>query len=373
MPLHAGSDGAFWMAVTHVILKEWHHQKQTPYFIDYIKPIHLIVPFLIRLDKNGDNFIPGKLVRANEMDAYKDLDNGDWKFLNFDSKTGKVVVPKGSAGHRWDQNGGQWNMKLEHSADDSPYDPQLTLLEDHDEVLQVAFTDFGMSKEAVRGVPVKYLETAEGKIPVATIYDVIMGQYGVDRDLEGDYPKDYSDKDAAYTPAWQEIFTGVDANTVLQFAREWANTADLTKGKCMIIVGAGINHWYHANLMYRSGIMALMLCGCVGKNGGGMNHYVGQEKLAPMDSWGAIAFGKDWQGAVRLQQAPIWHYINTCQYRYDGQFSVYNTVPDNKWTRQHTADTIFQAVRMGWMPFYPQFNEKFTKALSRSTGSGGQN
>ena len=82
----------------------------------------------------------------------------------------------------------------------------------------------------------------------------------------------------------------------------------------MVIVGAGINHWYHANLMYRSAIMALMLCGCVGKNGGGMNHYVGQEKLAPSDSWGSIAFGKDWVAPSRLQQAPIWHYINTCQY-----------------------------------------------------------
>ena len=49
----------------------------------------------------------------------------------------------------------------------------------------------------------------------------------------------------------------------------------------MIIIGAGINHWYHANLMYRAGAMALMLSGCVGKNGGGLNHYVGQEKLAP--------------------------------------------------------------------------------------------
>ncbi|MCF8258780.1 MAG: molybdopterin-dependent oxidoreductase, partial [Flavobacteriales bacterium] len=30
IPAHAGSDGAFWMAVTHVILKEWHVDKKTP-------------------------------------------------------------------------------------------------------------------------------------------------------------------------------------------------------------------------------------------------------------------------------------------------------------------------------------------------------
>ena len=35
----------------------------------------------------------------------------------------------------------------------------------------------------------------------------------------------------------------------------------------VVIIGAGINHWYHANLMYRAGIHALMFCGCVGVNG----------------------------------------------------------------------------------------------------------
>ena len=115
----------------------------------------------------------------------------------------------------------------------------------------------------------------------------------------------------------------------------------------MIIIGAGINHWYHSNLIYRAGAMALMLCGCVGKNGGGLNHYVGQEKLAPMESWSSIAFAKDWHNAVRLQQAPIWHYMNTSQYRYDGNYSRYNTVPENSLTSKHTEDTIFHSVRNG--------------------------
>ncbi len=369
VPLHAGSDGAFWMAVTHLVLKEWHHEKQTPYFIEYSKQ-YTDSPFLVRLTEEGDFYKPGSLLRANELSQFQDIENGEWKFVNIDSETKEFVIPKGSSGFRWDKDGGNWNMKLENGFDHRPYDPYLTLLDDHDEVLNVGFTDFGLANDRGRGVPVKYVQTVDGTIPVTTVYDLIMGQYGVDRGLSGDYPKDSTDKDAAYTPAWQEIFTGVDSKTVEQFAREWANTANLTGGKCMVIVGAGINHWYHANLMYRSAIMTLMLTGCVGKNGGGMNHYVGQEKLAPMDSWGTIAFGKDWHGAVRLQQAPIWHYINTCQYRYDGQFSKYNTVPDNKWTRQHTADTIFQAVRMGWMPFYPQFNQN-TLELSKEAMNNG--
>ena len=70
-------------------------------------------------------------------------------------------------------------------------------------------------------------------------------------------------------------------DVLIRFAREWGKTALLTKGKCTVIIGAGVNHWYHGNLMYRAAIHALMFCGCVGVNGGGLAHYVGQEKLAP--------------------------------------------------------------------------------------------
>jgi len=113
-----------------------------------------------------------------------------------------------------------------------------------------------------------------------------------------------------------------------------------------------------------------MFCGCVGRNGGGLNHYVGQEKLAPVDSWGAVAFAKDWQAPPRLQQAPIWHYINTCQYRYDGHFAKYNTTPDNEWTKGHHADLIFKSVRMGWMPFYPQFDQNTLELCKEAIDNG---
>jgi nitrate reductase alpha subunit len=76
-------------------------------------------------------------------------------------------------------------------------------------------------------------------------------------------------------------------------------------------------------------------------------------------------------GPSRLQQAPLWHYINTCQYRYDGQFSKYNAVPKNEWTKLHTADTIFQSVRMGWMPFYPQFAQNPLELAKEAQEKGG--
>ena len=103
-----------------------------------------------------------------------------------------------------------------------------------------------------------------------------------------------------YAPAWAEKYTGMSRDMSVRFAREWASTAEHTNGKCTIIIGAGINHWYHGNLMYRAGINALMFCGCIGVNGGGLAHYVGQEKLAPGESWGNIAMAKDWYPPSRL-------------------------------------------------------------------------
>jgi len=112
--------------------------------------------------------------------------------------------------------------------------------------------------------------------------------------------------------------------------------------------------------MYRAAINALIFCGCIGVNGGGLAHYVGQEKLAPGESWNSIAFAKDWVGgAVRLQNAPSWHYVHTDQWRYEKNFTDYHTVPDHQQegsvARGHSMDRQIQAVRNGWLPFYPQF------------------
>ncbi len=40
IPVHAGQDTAFWMAVNHVLLKEFYVDRQVPYFIEYLKTIH---------------------------------------------------------------------------------------------------------------------------------------------------------------------------------------------------------------------------------------------------------------------------------------------------------------------------------------------
>jgi len=370
LPLHAGSDGAFWMAVTHVILKEFHVDRQVPYFIDYVKRF-TDCPFLIKLEKNGTSYLPGKMMRVNEVANFKNTENGDWKFLNFDSNSGALVSPMGTSGYRWQDEKGKWNLNFNDGETGKEYDPELTLINSKDDILKVEFTEYGLDKKALRGVPVRYIvDNGGNKIPVTTIYDITMAQYGVGRGLEGDYPSSYQDKDSGYTPAWQEIFTGLSQKEVIQIAREWANTAEKTEGACMVIVGAAINHWFHNNLMYRASIMAQMLTGCNGKNGGGMNHYVGQEKLAPMDSWATIMSSKDWGTAPRLQQGPIWHYINSSQWRYDGNQKYYNSSPNNKIANMHSADWVVMSVRNGWMPYYPQYNKSNYDIVKEAQAAG---
>ena len=60
-----------------------------------------------------------------------------------------------------------------------------------------------------------------------------------------------------------------------------------------------------------------MLCGCVGKNGGGLNHYVGQEKLAPIAPWSTLMGALDWSRPPRFQNTPSFHYVHSDQWRYE--------------------------------------------------------
>ncbi|MBX9695928.1 MAG: molybdopterin-dependent oxidoreductase, partial [Cyanobacteria bacterium] len=356
VPIHQGQDAAFWMAVTHVILKEFYCDKETPYFINYIKK-YSDMPFLVVLNKNDDGtYSPGKFLRASAIKETADTENADWKMFVLDTRSGELVVPKGSIGHRWQKQKGEWNLKLEDSDSGKPIDPALFLsgsgMEEKD-VVQVRFPNFSDFKDTAflaREVPVKAVETKDGAVFVTTALELMMAQYGIARGCDGQYPENYDNETLPYTPAWQEKFTGVSANTVVNFAREWARTAAGSKGKCSVIIGAGANHWYHNNLIYRSIIAPLILCGCVGVNGGGLNHYVGQEKLAPQASWGPIAFATDWSAPPRLQNTPSFHYMHSDQWRYDTNFDDVCAVadPDHVMAHGHTADKQALAVRSGW-------------------------
>ena len=372
IPVEAGQDTALWMAVNHVILSEFHAGRQVPYFMDYLKR-YTDCPLLVELHETPEGLKPGQFLRAGRVSRYAEVENADWKMLMWDAGAAAPRMPKGSIGFRWaKEETGKWNLKLEDGLDDAPIDPTLSFLGHSDtEVAQVVFHEFATHETIERGVPVRRVETADGGFAlVATVYDLLFAQFGVGRGLPGDYPTSYED-DRPYTPAWQEQYTTIGRNTVIQLAREFASTAEATNGKSMVIVGASINHWYNNNLSYRAPITALLLCGCCGVNGGGMNHYVGQEKLTLFAPWTALAFGLDWQRPPRQQQSPTWHYVNSDQWRYEGDFTDYAPIPpETKWAKGHALDLEAMAVRMGWMPHYPQFDRNPIELAEEAEAAG---
>jgi len=362
------------MAVVHVLIKEFYIEKKVPYFLDYLKRF-TDMPFLVVLDEAEDgSYRPGKLLRASQMADTAGEENADWKFFVADDTDGRLCMPKGTVGHRWQEKKGEWNLELNDARTGEPFDPAL-FLEAHDNVLGVRVPDFsdgGKPTDHVRNVPVRMVETVDGPRAVTTGFELLIATYGVDQGYGGAFPSSYEDDLAPYTPAWQAPYTGTAAEIAIRFAREWAITAEATEGRCSIIIGAGVNHWYHNNLIYRSAITALILGGCIGKNGGGFNHYVGQEKLVPSTSWGPIAFGKDWGGPPRLQNAPSFHYMHSDQWRYDRVFNEVCPVSDedHPMASGHTADKQALAVRNGWLPCFPQFNKSNFTVVSDARAAG---
>ncbi len=121
-------------------------------------------------------------------------------------------------------------------------------------------------------VPIKKIVVQGQEIFVATVFDLMVANVGIDRGHGGDTTQSYDDP-TPYTPAWQEPITGVPARDVIRVAREFAENAEKTQGKSMILLGSGTNHWFHSDMTYRTILNSHPLCGCQGVNGGGWAHY----------------------------------------------------------------------------------------------------
>lgn len=360
LPVQAGMDGALAMAMTHVILKEFYVDKETEYFSDYAKKF-TDLPFLVKIQPHGENFVAGTFLRASELDSA--ISNGEWKTVLWDQKTNKPVIPNGSIGHRWEDDG-NWNLHLNDSEQNlEGIEPLLTVLGNEDQKLTVEFSHFELERREIlkREVPVKAIQAGGETVYVTTVFDLMLSKYGISRGLGGDFPQDYDDL-KPYTPAWQEALTGVDRSLCAQIAREFAQNAVDSKGRSMIVMGSGINQWYHADATYRTVLNLVLLTGSQGVNGGGWAHYVGQEKVRPLEGFQTVAMARDWGGPPRLHAATPFFYFTTGQWKYDDQSVSDQVSPLVKESRyKHSGDYYYLATRLGWTPAYPQFNKNSIK------------
>ncbi len=375
-----GTDAALAMAMGHVILKEYHATPgKSSYFEDYCRR-YSDMPQLVRLVKKDGRFVADRFLRASDFAGNKgEANNPDWKTLAVDEATGEVVIPTGSIGFRWGEQG-KWNLESRDAANKQEFKPRLSLKDSSDEIVPVGFPYFGgiahehfhstdHADVLMRNVPAKRVALKDGEALVATVFDLFLANYGIDRGLGGDCAKSFDD-DVPYTPAWQERITGVKRADVVAVAREFAATADKTRGKSMVILGAAVNHWYHADMNYRGIINLLVMCGCVGQSGGGWSHYVGQEKLRPQTGWQPIAFALDWSRPPRQMNSTSFFYAHSSQWRYEKVQINEILSPLAKGTLQGSLiDFNVRAERMGWLPSAPQIEVnplQLTKEAARA-------
>ncbi|WP_285728591.1 nitrate reductase subunit alpha [Nocardiopsis sp. ATB16-24] len=351
LPARPGTDGALAMAMGHVVLREFFVDRSTPYFDDYVKR-YTDLPFLVRLDRQGDSYRPGKFLTCADLGGTED--NAAFKTVLLDEHTGEPTVPNGSLGFRYGEEGkGRWNLDLGDTA------PLLSLHTPDGEAVTVELPRFddltGAAEPLYRGVPVRRV----GEHLVTTVFDLLLAQYGVPRDgLPGTWPSGYDDATQPCTPAWQEPITGVSAERAERIGREFAANAEESRGRSMIIMGAGTNHWFHSDTIYRAFLTLTTLTGCQGVNGGGWAHYVGQEKVRPLTGYNQVAAALDWSRPPRQMIQTAYWYLHTDQFRYDpfGADALATANGRGTFSGKSTADVIAQSARLGWMPSYPTFD-----------------
>ncbi|MDD9347448.1 nitrate reductase subunit alpha [Mumia sp.] len=354
MPAQAGTDAAMAMAMGHVMLKEYYIERQVPFFTDYVKQ-YTDLPFLVRLRQSDDgSWVPENFLTAADLEGSGTSQNEAWKTVLLDARTNEPVVPNGSVGFRYGEEGeGRWNLDL------GEVDPALSVIGPDArpaEVLMPAFdAPDGSGSVIRRGIPVRRV----GEHTVTTVLDLMLAQYGVGRDgLPGEWPTGYDDASSPYTPAWQEAITSVPASQCIRIAREMAQNSEESGGRTMIILGAGVCQWFHGDVTYRAILTLLMITGAMGRNGGGWAHYVGQEKCRPITGWLSLANALDWSRPPRTMTGTSYWYMHTGQWRSDGshQDVLASPLAEGDLGGLHTADLIAKSARMGWMPFYPQFD-----------------
>jgi nitrate reductase alpha subunit len=368
LPARAGTDAALAMAMTRVVFQEFHVQRRVPYFVDYAKR-YTDLPFLVILEDRDGSLVPGPFLRASDLGL--ETNNADWKTVVCDGDGFKV--PNGSIGFRWNKEG-RWNLNME--ADGQAVDPLLSLAQNADvwQAIRLARFDTGQAGTKAGIVPVKTVTTAQGDLQVATVFDLMAAQLGVPLpgapERPADYPEDENDPKPC-TTAWQEAITGVPAADAVRVAREFAANAEKTGGKSMIFLGAGTNHWFHSDMVYRAIVNLTTLCGCQGVNGGGWAHYVGQEKVRPQAAWSQVAFALDWLRPPRLQNGTSFYYFASGQWRYD------TLAPENlvsplagRPAARHMADYNAIAARLGWLPSYPQFDRNPLDLVREAEAAG---
>ncbi len=199
-----GTDAALALAMGHVILREYHLDRQVPYFEDYIRR-YSDMPFLVRLVEKDGRFVPERLLRASDLPGgLGEGNNPDWKTVAIDETTGDLVAPLGSVGYRWGEQA-KWNLEEKDGAGRDTR-LRLTLAGDGADIAPWTspisaggppehFVSTQHGEILTRNVPVRTLGADGASVKVATVFDLMMANYGLDRGFGGEHVASSYDAD----------------------------------------------------------------------------------------------------------------------------------------------------------------------------------
>src|SRR3990167_6795433 len=143
-----GTDSAVAMAMGHVILKEFHVDKPSQYFQEYVRTT-TDFPYLVMLDESTQGLQQGRFLRASDLtDNLGQSNNPEWKTIALNDVTGELISPNGSIGYRWGEpkgegKRGKWNIEQRDGKTGEDATLALSLIGKSDEVVDVAFPYFG--------------------------------------------------------------------------------------------------------------------------------------------------------------------------------------------------------------------------------------
>ena len=320
LPAQPGTDGALAMAMGHVMLKEFFVDRQTPYFTDYVQDVHRpAAPGHARARRGDGAYAAGKFLTAADLAGRRERRRTPRsRPCSSTRATGEPVVPNGSLGFRYGEAGvGQ-------------VEPRPRRRRPACSRCSTPTAEAGRRCGCRASTP-----------PTARRRDLRARRAGAPRRRPPGHHRVRPDARAvrrrprraagrrgrpAYDDAADAVHAGLaggDHRRARRSGRAGSaasspQNAEESGGRSMIVMGAGTNHWFHSDTIYRAFLALTTLTGCQGVNGGGWAHYVGQEKVPPDHRLGAarLRASTGTRPPRQMIQTAYW-YLHTDQFRYD--------------------------------------------------------
>ena len=295
LPAKPGTDAALAMAMGHVVLKEFFVDRQTPYFTDYVKT-YTDLPHLVRLEETGDGeYTAGKFLTAADLAEH--ARRGERRLQDrpdrrADRRARWCRTARWATGTATPASAGGTSSSATSTRSSRCSTPPRSRSWSGCRASTPPTARPPTSRAAYRRDA--SADTWSPRSSTCCSPSTASPARSAGSGCRGSGQQGYDDADSPYTPAWQETITGVPAATAARIGREFAANAEESHGRSMIVMGAGTNHWFHSDTIYRAFLTLTNLTGCQGVNGGGWAHYVGQEKVRPITGYTQIANALDW-------------------------------------------------------------------------------